>query len=112
MATRVALNERRYVGSAKLRTIQSIAPIGSTPTINLSGSRISEKLMIALLCVRSGENALLRTIYSLAIGCHSKLVKMGDSELAQGSLPFNKYYRLINAMFSGEDTSTDRVARS
>jgi hypothetical protein len=25
----------------------------------------------------SGENALLLTIYSLAIGCHSKLTKMG-----------------------------------
>src|SRR5271157_1621328 len=60
----------------------------------------------------SGENAFLLTIYSLAIGCRSKLVKTGDSELAQGSLPFNKYYRSINAMFSGEDTSTDRIARS
>jgi hypothetical protein len=27
VATRVALNERRYIGSAKLREIQSIAPI-------------------------------------------------------------------------------------
>ena len=34
----------------------------------------------------SGENALLPTISSLAIGCHSKLITVGDSELVQGGI--------------------------
>jgi hypothetical protein len=34
----------------------------------------------------SGENALVPTIYALAIGCHSKLITIGDSELVQGGI--------------------------
>jgi hypothetical protein len=60
--------------------------------------RLLPQIVLGSICLyrsttASGENALLLTIYSLAIGCQSKPVEPGgDSELAQGSLPFNKYY--------------------
>jgi hypothetical protein len=44
VATRVAVNERRYIGSAKLRKIQSIAPIVQPPTINYPCFRIFQRL--------------------------------------------------------------------
>jgi hypothetical protein len=74
--------------------------------------RLSSSVPSAYTGRASGENVFLLPIYSLAMGCHSKIINTGESELAQGSLLFNKYYRLTNAMFSGEDTSTDRIARS
>jgi hypothetical protein len=79
--------------------------------------RLSPQIVLRSICLyrsttASGENALLRTIYSLAIGCHGRLIKRGIANSLKGHYRLNKYYRLINAMFSGEDTSTDRVARS